>query len=101
MPLRVIRKPQALADVIEIYHYIAERSPKGAVTTLRKIDAAVQMLANNPDAGRSRTELAPRLRSFPAGRFMIFYVHGAAQLDIVRILHTARDLKPDMFAEDD
>jgi toxin ParE1/3/4 len=44
--------------------------------------------------GRSREEVAPGLRSFPFGRYVIFYEVMPDGIAIVRVLHGARDLGP-------
>lgn len=45
-----------------------------------------------PEAGRSRSELQMGLRSFPVGRYLIFYRPSATSVEIVRVLHSARDV---------
>jgi len=47
--------------------------------------------------GRAREELAASLRSFPFGRYVIFYVPfedgiDVVGIDVVRVLHGARDI---------
>jgi toxin ParE1/3/4 len=42
--------------------------------------------------GRSRPELATGLRSFPVGRYVIFYVPLSKGVEIVRVFHGARDV---------
>ncbi len=42
--------------------------------------------------GRSRAELAPDLRSFPVGNYMIFYHTLVDGIEIVRIISAARDV---------
>jgi len=39
------------------------------------------------------------LRSFPIAGYLIFYRHGPATLTVVRILHAARDITPDLLSE--
>jgi toxin ParE1/3/4 len=46
--------------------------------------------------GRARPELRPDLRSFPVGRFVIFYREVRDGIEIVRVLRGARDL-PALF----
>ena len=41
--------------------------------------------------GRSRPELAPDLRSFPVGNYMIYYQTLVDGIEIVRIISAARD----------
>lgn len=42
--------------------------------------------------GRAREELAADLRSFPFGRYVIFYAPVDEGIDVVRVLHSARDV---------
>lgn len=42
--------------------------------------------------GRLRDELTEGLRSFPVGRYVIFYRIVQDGVEIVRVLHGARDL---------
>ena len=41
---------------------------------------------------RAREELAADLRSFPFGRYLIFYAPVDEGIDVVRVLHSARDV---------
>ena len=43
-------------------------------------------------AGRSRAELLPSLRSFPAGSYTIFYFPQEDGVEIVRVIHGAQDI---------
>jgi toxin ParE1/3/4 len=49
-------------------------------------------LTPRAEAGRERPELAPRLRSFPAGRYVLFYRPIGGGIEIVRVLHGSRDI---------
>jgi hypothetical protein len=49
--------------------------------------------------GRVRDELAADLRSFPFGRYVIFYEPIEDGIDVVRVLHGARDIDA-VFGED-
>jgi toxin ParE1/3/4 len=42
--------------------------------------------------GRPRPELAPDLRSFPFRRYVIYYVPLPDGVDVVRVLHSTRDV---------
>ena len=72
MPV-VIQHPRAHDDVLEIWDYIAEDSVARADAFIDRIDRTFQTLAQRPAMGRSRSELAPGLWSFPVGRYVIFY----------------------------
>jgi toxin ParE1/3/4 len=49
--------------------------------------------------GRARDELAGELRSFPFGRYVIFDERIEHGIDVVRVLHSARDIDA-VFGED-
>jgi toxin ParE1/3/4 len=46
----------------------------------------------NPYIARARGELCQNLRNFPFGRYVIFYLAMPDGIEIVRVLHGARDL---------
>jgi hypothetical protein len=48
-------------------------------------------------SARSATTLLPGMRFMPHGAYLIFYRHTEEELDIVRVLHGARDYGPDYF----
>jgi len=49
--------------------------------------------------GRKVEELAPNLRSFPIGSYLIFYRPVEDGIELIRVLHGARDITPEYFAE--
>ena len=56
------------------------------------------MLAENPLAGRRQDELSQGLRSFPVGKYVIFYKAIDVSIRIVRVLHGARNI-PELFQD--
>lgn len=89
---RVLRRPQAAADILEVWDYIAEDSLDQADAWVDRLDATLQRLATQPRMGRARAELADGLRSLPFERYVIFYLPLADGIDVVRVLHSARDV---------
>jgi toxin ParE1/3/4 len=89
---RIIRTPEALNDLAEIWEYIGANNPGAADRLLDNIDEKVKLIAESPYIGREREELAPGIRSFPAGRYLIFYSPIAGGMEIVRVLHGSRDV---------
>jgi toxin ParE1/3/4 len=89
---RVLRRPQAGADIAEIWDFIAEDSLEQADRWVDRLDEKLQLLAGQPLMGRGRPELAAGLRSMPFGRYVIFYLPLGDGIDVVRILHSARDV---------
>lgn len=88
MPSIVVRL-RASADLAEIWAHIAKDSVKHADRFAVLIDDHFRALARRPYMGRSRTELAPDLRSFPVGQHVIFYLPLPRGVEIVRVC-TAR-----------
>jgi toxin ParE1/3/4 len=83
--------PRASEDLIEIWSYIADHSVANADAFIDKIYETIELLARQPGSGRRREELAPGIQSFPVGRYIIFYRVVAGAIEIVRVLHGARD----------
>jgi len=50
-------------------------------------------LADMPGMGRQREELAPGLRSFPVGNYLIFYQIEEDIIRIVRVVHGSRNIR--------
>ena len=65
------------------------------------LDATLNIIATSPHMGRKVEELAPNLRSFPVGNYLIFYRPMADGIELIRILHGARDITPEYFIEGD
>jgi toxin ParE1/3/4 len=89
------RSPQAREDILDIWRFIAEDSEGAATALVRRFDSMIHMLADNPKAGRERPELARGIRSFAVGNYVIFYFPTPDGIDVVRVLHGARDIGPD------
>ncbi|NWG75502.1 MAG: type II toxin-antitoxin system RelE/ParE family toxin [Rubrivivax sp.] len=89
---RVTRRPLAAADILDIWDHIAEDSLDQADRWIDRLDEAFKLVATQPLMGRAREELAANLRSFPFGRYVIFYVPIHDGIDVVRVLHGARDI---------
>jgi len=83
--------PRARSDLIEIWSYIADDSEANADAFIDKLYETMQLLAGKPGSGRQREELVPGMQSFPYGRYVIFYRVVTGAIEIVRVLHGARD----------
>lgn len=68
---KVTRRPLAEADILEIWDYIADDSLTAADRWVDHLDEQFRVLATQPSMGRARDELAPDVRSFPFGRYVI------------------------------
>jgi toxin ParE1/3/4 len=92
MPSLVVR-PRALADLAEIWAYIAEGSPERADAFVDLVDSKFQALARRPGLGRRRPELNSDIRSLAVGRYVVFYLPLARGIEVVRVLHGSRDIE--------
>jgi toxin ParE1/3/4 len=72
--------------------FIAEYNAEAVSDLVRLLRDKCQELVRFPNMGRARSELAPGLRSMPAGSYVIFYADADDGVEIVRILAGARDL---------
>jgi toxin ParE1/3/4 len=90
MPL-LLRSEEARSDLLTIWLHVAERNPDAASRLLREIDKRCRLLADNPMLGRARADLRPKLRSFAVGSYLIFYRPLRNGVEIVRVLHGARE----------
>jgi len=92
MPTVLVR-PRALADLAEIWAYIAEGSPDQADAFIDLVDSKFQALSRRPGIGRLRPELAPDIRSLVVGRYLVFYLPLSRGVEVVRVLHGSRDVE--------
>jgi len=89
----IVVRPRALVDLAEIWAHIAKDSVKHGDKFALLIDDDFRVLAGRAHMGRSRSELAPDLRSFAVGQYVIFYLPLPKGVEIVRVLHGARDIE--------
>lgn len=98
---RVEKLPAARADLKEIWQYIADDSPQEADQFLETLGEKMDLLSKNPKTGRERRELAPHLRSFPVGNYVIFYrpLGEGTGIKVVRVLNAAQDITEGRFEQ--
>lgn len=94
MAKRVRVSRAAKNDLDEIWFYIARDDIDAADRFVDFLTDKFPLLASSPAMGRARDELQPGLRSFPVKRYLIFYRQRKGGIDIVRVIHGARDFRP-------
>lgn len=87
----------AYLDLDEIVRYIGERNPSAATRLINRLEAECEQIASAPEIGQSRADLAPGLRFFPVGTYLIFYRKSDDGIQVIRVLHSARDYGPADF----
>lgn len=88
---------KALADMEEIYTYIAEQllAPENAIGQYNRIAEAIQNLNVFPERVRimeSEPEHAMGLRQLPIDNFSVFYVIEDNRVVVTRVLYSASDI---------
>jgi toxin ParE1/3/4 len=84
--------PEANNDLDDIFNHLVALSPAAATRVLNEIEARVRLLARFPGLGRDRPDLAPGLKSSPAGKFLILYRVEPGGIEVVRVVYGGRDL---------
>jgi toxin ParE1/3/4 len=96
---RVVRERLAETDLIEHVTYIAGDRSSAALRFIDAVEGAFERLAAMPEIGPVRQFRNPRLlgiRVWPVPSFrnyLIFYRIAADEIQILRVLHAARDLE--------
>jgi toxin ParE1/3/4 len=86
--------PEAQADLIELYDYIAAHgSPERALTYIERIETTCRRLATFPERGTRRDDIRPGLRVIGLARRVTIAFHvGVDTVTIDRIPYGGRDL---------
>jgi len=91
---RYLLTRSAQRDIEAIWEYIAEDRIDAADRVLDALETAMRRLAKTPGIGHWREELADkRHRFFAVHSYLIVYRCGTEPLQILRVLHAARDVQ--------
>ena len=102
MGRRILRRLKAAQDAEGIADFIAKDSLEAAVRFLENTESTLNDLAASPTTGSpfesDQPELANlrfrRVKGFPS--HVIFYVEHQHAIEVVRVLHGARDLEAEL-----
>lgn len=90
MRLRV--SDRARGDLDSIFDYWAERA---GIDIARELIYAITdrflLFAESPSIGRKCDDIAPGVRRFPAGQYLIYYRKVRGTIQILHVFHGARD----------
>jgi toxin ParE1/3/4 len=99
MSLDVVRRPAARLDLIGYYAYLGEQAGEATADRfLAAVDRILGLIAQSPEIGAPHATDNPQLnglRSFRVSKFkhhIIFYVPHDDRIELVRVLHGARDV---------
>ena len=90
---RLRRTARAEEDLIDIWTYVARDNSSAADRLLDTLDEKSQALANNPQMGMARDDIAAGVRHFPVGNYLILYRDIGNGVEVVRYVHGMRRLQ--------
>lgn len=100
------RSKEAMSDIGSAIDYLAEIDPDVAEAFYTSLKGAEQLLLTNPKIGSPRSWDNPRLagmRMFRISKFekyLIFYREHDDRLEVIRVLHGARDIHAEFNLND-
>jgi toxin ParE1/3/4 len=89
----VRRTAQAEEDLIDIWLYIAQDNPGAADRLLDTIEEKCSLLADHPQLGPARPDIAEDCRYLPVGNYLILYRLLPDGIEIVRVVQGSRRLE--------
>ena len=89
--MTINRAPRAIEDIGSIWDYIAVDSERSADAVLERIDRKLRLLESNPRLGTPHDDVGDGLRSFTFGNYALWYRPIPNGVELVRVLHGARD----------
>jgi toxin ParE1/3/4 len=89
---RIVQDADAEADLVQIWFYIARDNSTAADRLLDRIAKSLELLATQPRSGQEWNELSPGIRRFAVGNYVILYRPLDDGIQVVRVLHGARDI---------
>lgn len=89
----VQKTPCVIADIDNIAAFITLDNLQAAIRFVELLEEKFQLLAASPGMGRPRPDLGTELRGFPVDGYVIFYRETDRGIDVVRVLHGARDIE--------
>lgn len=90
---RYFLSSEALAELDDIWEYIARDDIEAASRWIARLLDACEMLARNPLAGHTRKDLTERsLRFWSVGEYLILYRILEDAIEIVAVTQGARDI---------
>jgi toxin ParE1/3/4 len=89
----VTRTERAKIDLYEIWSYIEKDNPRAADALIDELTRKFELLAKHNGLGTPRPKIDANLRVFPVRRYLIVFRRITDGIEIVRVVHSARDLK--------
>ena len=90
---RLFITPLAEQDLFDILEHIAQHRPQTARKWYDVLREKCTILAEHPELGELRPELANAIRSFSVNRWVIYYRIAGKVVEIHRVLDGSRDVR--------
>ena len=84
--------PSARHDLEEIWDYIANDNVEAADRVLEQFAEKFDLLAIHKLIGRQEDRFGRGVRALPQNAYLIFYPSDREPIEIVRVIHSARDI---------
>ena len=88
---RCTYSPAARLDLIELHDYIARDRPAAAARFIDRLEQTCAWLAINREIGERVDWVRQGARMFPVGNHIIFYTIVEQDIQVLRVVHGARD----------
>ena len=93
--MKVLWTDSAIAQLQAIHDYIAQTSPDYAVRIVDRLTSRSIQIAAFPNSGRMVPEYERKeIREVIEGRYRIIYLVEVSQVQILAVIHGARELRP-------
>jgi len=99
MPYEIFKRPQAERDIEECFVFIAEDNLDTGVYFLAAVEDSLEQLTKFPLLGREREFQDRRFQNVRMWRvkgfesYLIFYAVTENQIEIIRVLHSSRNIE--------
>ena len=93
--MNLVVKSPVWDDLREIVEHISTDNPDAAERFLQAAEETFKLLKSHPGLGRLRSFLVPGIRSWVIADFLnyiVFYLPTKTEVQILAVLHGARDL---------
>ena len=93
--MKVFWTETAVNHLSSIYNYISQNSPQYAQRLVERLTRRSEQIANFPFSGRLVPEFeTEQIREVIEGSYRIIYYIKPEQIDVIAVLHAARNIEP-------
>lgn len=95
--MKVLWTDSAVSQLQAIHDYLAQTSPDYALRIVDRLTRRSIQIAAFPNSGRMVPECGRKeIREVIEGRYRIIYLIDVTQVQVLAVIHDARDLRPEL-----